>query len=87
MNKHSQHIKIHSTKAVLQQLIRSDFLKDPSSKIPKIVSKRGYDIEVILIMIYRVNLNNEPLPGIKNTREMNEMFISYGMIIENNCNE
>ena len=42
---------------------------------------------MILIMIHRVNLNKEPLPGIKNTREMNEMFISYGMIIENNCNE
>lgn len=42
---------------------------------------------MMLIMMNRVNLNNELLSGVKNTKEMNEMFISYGMIIVNNCNE
>ena len=34
-------------------------------------------------MTSRTNLNKEPAPGIKNSREMNEMFLSYGIIFGN----
>lgn len=39
--KHSEIIKVVETKAVLSELVRADYLKDPSAKIPTIVPAKN----------------------------------------------
>lgn len=44
LNKHEKYLKIKMTKMILLQVIRTDYLKDPNSRIPNVVGKKSYSL-------------------------------------------
>ena len=78
MNKHNQYMKVKLAKMILLQLVRTNYLKDPNSKIPNVVGKKSYSL--IILVRHRINSMAEVLPESKNTKEVvNTAMITYGI--------